>query len=59
MQAAIDEFGYKKMIEIWKQMQGRGLVNEDEIARQIFKLQGYDPNRFVPQAAPQVTQAPE
>ena len=59
MQSAIDEFGYKKLVEIWNQMQGRGLVNEDEIARQIFKSQGLDPNRFVPQKAPQVTASPE
>ena len=59
MQSAIDEFGYKKLVEIWNQMQGRGLVNEDEIARQIFKSQGLDQNRFVPQKAPQVTASPE
>lgn len=59
MQSAIDEFGYKKLTEIWNQMQGRGLINENEVARQIFKSQGYDPNRFVPQSAPPVSQAPD
>lgn len=59
MQSAIDEFGYKKLVEIWNQMQWRWLVNEDEIARQIFKSQGLDQNRFVPQNAPPITQVPE
>ena len=40
-------------------MQWRWLVNEDEIARQIFKSQGLDPNRFVPQKAPPISQVPE
>jgi len=59
MQSAIDDFWYKKLTEVWNQMQGRWLLNEAEVARQIFKSQGFDPNRFVPIEAPQITQAPE
>ena len=59
MQSAIDEFGYKKLSEVWNQMEGRGLINEDEVARQIFKSQGFDPNRFVPISAPQVSASPD
>lgn len=59
MQSAIDEFGYKKLTEVWNQMQGRGLINEDEVARQIFKSQGFDPNRFVPTQAPQISASPD
>ena len=58
MQSAIDEFGYKKLTEVWNQMAGRELINEDEVAREIFKSQGYDPNRFVPTTAPKVSVAP-
>lgn len=58
MQSAIDEFGYKKMLEIWNQTQWRGLVNEDEVVRQLFRTQWLNPDRFVPQSAPPVSQAP-
>lgn len=58
MQSAIDEFGYKKLTEVFNQMQGRGLINEDEVARQIFKSQGFDPNRFVPISAPKISTPP-
>jgi len=58
MQSAIDEFGYKKLTEVWNQMAGRELINEDEVAREIFKSQWYDPNRFVPSSAPKVSIAP-
>lgn len=59
MQSAIDEFGYKKLTEVFNQMQGRWLINEDEVARQIFKSQWFDPNRFVPTRAPQISASPD
>lgn len=55
MFSAIQDFGYKKLLEVYTQTRGTGLINEDEVMREIFKLQGYDTKRFVPQTAPQVT----
>ena len=40
-------------------MAGRGLLKENEVAREIFKSQGYDPNRFVPLDAPALTKSPD
>jgi len=59
MQSAIDEFGYKKLTEVWNQMAGRWLLKENEVAREIFKSQWYDPNRFVPSDAPNITTSPD
>lgn len=55
MISAINEFMYKKLIEIQKEAKGTWLVNEDELFREIFRSQGLDPTRFVPTTAPQVT----
>lgn len=55
MFSAIQDFAYKKLLEVYTQTRGTGLINEDEVMREIFKLQGYDTKRFVPSTAPQVT----
>lgn len=55
MFSAIQDFAYKKLLEVYTQTRGTGLINEDEVIREIFKLQGYDTKRFVPPTAPQVT----
>lgn len=55
MFSAIQDFAYKKLLEVYTQTRGTGLINEDEVMREIFKLQGYDTKRFVPTSAPQVT----
>lgn len=56
MFAAIKDFAYKKILEVYTQTKGTGLINEDEVIREIFKLQWYDPKRFVPDSAPKVTE---
>lgn len=58
MFAVVKDFAYKKILEIFSQTRGTGLVNEDEVMREAFKSQGYDPDRFVPRTAPQVTTPP-
>ena len=55
MFSAIQDFAYKKLLEVYMQTKGTGLINEDEVIKEIFKLQGYDTKRFVPDTAPQVT----
>lgn len=59
MQSAIDEFGYKKLLEIFNQMQWRWLVNENELTRALVKSLWLSPDRFVPPTAPAVTTPPE
>lgn len=59
MQSAIDEFGYKKLLEIFNQMQWRWLVNENELTKALVKSLGLSPDRFVPPTAPAVTTPPD
>jgi len=55
MFSSINEFAYKKILEVFSQTRATGLVNEDEIVREIFRTQGLSPTRFVPESAPKVT----
>ena len=55
MIAAINEFMYKKLLEIGKEYRGSGLINEDELMKEMFRSNGLDPSRFVPVTAPAIT----
>ena len=59
MIAAINEFAYKKLIEIEREFKGTGILVEDEVAREIFRSLGLSPSRFVPGDAPSTTPPPD
>ena len=59
MFAVIQDLAYKKILEVYGQTKGTGLVNEDEIIKEIIRVLGYDSKRFVPIDAPKVTTPPE
>lgn len=59
MIAAINEFAYKKLIEIEREFKGTGILIEDEVAREIFRSLGLSPSRFVPGDAPKITPTEE
>lgn len=56
MFSVIQDFGYKKILEVYSQLRSTGVINEDEIGREIFRTLGLDPKRFVPETAPKITQ---
>ena len=39
MFAAIKDFAYKKILEVYTQTRGTGLIRENEVISEIFKLQ--------------------
>lgn len=53
--SAIEEFKYKKLIEVYREFRGTGIVKEDQIAREIFRSQGLTPSNYVPETAPEQT----
>lgn len=59
MFSVIQDLAYKKILEVYGQVKGTGLVNEDEIVKEIVRVLGYDSKRFVPTTAPKVTTPPE
>jgi hypothetical protein len=48
MISAINEFAYKKLIEIQREYAGSGILKENELAREVFRSLGLSPSRFVP-----------
>lgn len=58
MFSAINDIASKKLLELWTQVNGRGLINEAELTKEIFRTSGLDPSRFVLASAPEVSQWP-
>jgi hypothetical protein len=56
MFSAINDIASKKLLELWTQVNGRGLINEAELTKEIFRTSGLDPSRFVLASAPEVSQ---
>ena len=55
MFSVIQDLAYKKILEVNSQFKWTGLINEDEIAKEIIRVLGYDSKRFVPITAPKIT----
>lgn len=53
--SAIEEFKYKKLIEVYREFRWTGIVKEDQVAREIFRSQGLTPSNYVPDTAPEQT----
>lgn len=53
--SAIEEFKYKKLLEVYREFRGTGIIKEDQVAREIFRSQGLTPSRYVPEEAPSQT----
>lgn len=56
MFSAINDIASRKLLELWTQVNGRGLINEAELTKEIFRTSGLDPGRFVLASAPEVSQ---
>lgn len=56
--AAQNELQNKRLMEIFNMAKGTGLLNEDELMRQIIQNQGVSPTKIVPEEAPSITTPP-
>lgn len=58
MISSIDELLTRNMLEIWNQMQGRGLLNEKEFTKELMKARGLKNPLLVMSDAPEVSTGP-